>query len=139
MPIKPQPGHWYLTRRGEVVAYSGPNSGGFAKTYPHMVSHRPYTDDGRYVHIPRTCHDNDLVEDLGTTFPRLQKPRKAPAKKVRKVRMHFYRDSDGELCATQWKDTAERHHHASWGRSFSQIVSEPMPKRKKGNKYDIAN
>jgi len=66
-----------------------------------------------------------------------KKPRKAPAKKVRKVRMHFFRDSDGDLLATQWKKTAKAWHHAQWGRSFSQIVSEPIasPKttKKKGS------
>jgi len=132
MPIKPKPGHWYLTRRGEAVAYSGPNSGGFANTYPHMVSHRPYTDDGRYVNIPRTCHDNDVMVDIDTAFPRLQKPRKAPAKKFRKLRMWFYYDSDGDLCGLfRGRVFVQCRNHERYGPIFSQIINVPIPSPKK--------
>ena len=125
MPIILKRRHWYKRKDGNIVQYDCPTPGRGPKYFPHRVGGLAYTNEGRYQG-GNNPHRLDLVKDLGTTDPRLKKPRKKPAKKVRKVRMHFYRDSDGELCATQWKDTAERHHHASWGRSFSQIVSEPI-------------
>jgi len=131
MPIQPKPGHYYETRTGEVVAYMGPSTSDLSGLYPHLVGQLTYTEDGFFLG-PAAPDDNDLAKDLGTTDPRkLKKPRKAPAKKFRKVRMHFFRDGDGELCASQWKTTAGFLHNASWGRSFSQIVSEPVPQKKK--------
>ena len=130
MPIKPRPNHWYERQDGEVVQYDGPNGRPGGTRFPHRVGGHSYTDRGRYM-AGRNPTSWDLVKDLGTTDPRLKKPRKAPAKKFRKVRMHFFRDGDGELCASQWKTTAGFLHNASWGRSFSQIVSEPVPQKKK--------
>jgi len=125
MPIILKRRHWYKRKDGNIVQYDCPTPGRGPKYFPHRVGGLAYTNEGRYQG-GNNPHRLDLVKDLGTTDPRLKKPRKKPAKKCRKVRVYFYRDGDGELCATQWKSTAERRHNASWGRSFNQIVSEPI-------------
>jgi len=132
MPIQPKLGHYY-ERRDTSIA--GPATRHPSADQPgHYIWHvqwHTYTDYGRYS----TCGSDfpfDLMKDLGTTDPRKpKKPRKAPAKKVRKVRMYFYRDGAGQLCASQWAAKAGWRHNASWGRYFSQIVSEPVPQKKK--------
>ena len=129
MPITPKPGHWYETRIGDIVAYVGRNPHSSAITRPHMVGFLSYTDDGCFVSLD-SPEPEDLFKDLGTTDPRKpKKPRKAPAKKTRKVRMYFYRDSDASVQATQWQDAAERYHNAQYGRRFSRIIEVPVTKK----------
>ena len=130
MPITPKPGHRYERRDGEIVPYDRPNTYGAIKHFPHIVGGFTYAKDGSFYGSGVTF-SLDLVKDLGPTDPRLKKPRKKAAKKTRKVRMYFYRDGDGQLCASQWAATAGWRHNASWGRYFSQIVSEPVPQKKK--------
>ena len=133
MPIQPKPGHWYETRRGEVVAYTGPNSAAYKDNYPHLVGGRSYTSEGLFVSRLYPCNANDLVKDLGTTFPRpVKKPRKAPAKKFRKLRMWFYYDSDGDLCGLfRGRVFVQCGNHERYGPIFSQIINVPIPSPKK--------
>lgn len=91
----------------------------------------------------RNPHSWDLVKDLGTTDPRLKKPRKAPAK-VRKVRMWFV-EIDMRDGAAPWfynrptKDSAEGlrestiAHGIACGPAFSQMIEVPvkLPKKTK--------
>jgi len=127
-------GHFYRRHDGEIV---GPATTDKCREYEIEVGGHYYNGKHNGFRRGHYALRWTLLEDLGTTDPRKpKKTRKAPAKKVRKVRVYFYRDGDGELCASQWKDTAERRHNASWGRSFSQIVNEPipLPKKTKGKK-----
>ena len=139
MTIQPQPGHWYERRDGEVVEYQCPNFGSRRDKYPHFVGCKAYTADGCYLDTPDGPHQLDLVKDLGTTDPR-----KAPAKKVRKVRMWFMEvGNQGKICNNLSRDglrtvrrilLADTDSHYVFGPIFSQIIEVPVTKKKKAKK-----
>jgi len=141
MPIQPKPGHYYETRTGEVVAYMGPSTSDLSGLYPHLVGQLTYTEDGFFLG-PAAPDDNDLAKDLGTTDPRKPKrPRKAPAKKTRKVRVWFVeiaqrgRD-EPRLHTRSTKDGAEGTRASSiayglvCGPIFSRVIEVPLQKKK---------
>jgi len=81
------------------------------------------------------------MEDLGTTFPRLQKPRKKATRKTRKVRMWFMRvGTEGKICNNLSRDglrtmrrilmDADTDGHYVFGPIFSQIIEVPLQKKK---------
>ena len=139
MPITPKPGHWYKRRDGEIVQYEGPNNSSGRTTFPHRVGSNTYTDTGRlFVRgDPHTC---DLVKDHGTTDPRKpKKPRKAPAKKTRKVRMWFMQvGNEGKICNNLSRDglrtvrrilLADTDSHYVFGPIFSHVIDVPVTKK----------
>jgi len=120
MPIKPKPGHFYERRDKQIVQYNCPNCYVTKGTHPHIVGGHQYTDEGYYFGEQQRAYLStpdgaDLMKDLGTIDPR----------KKDKVLMHFYRDSDGDLCGTVLQGYAEDHHHASHGLAFSQDITVP--------------
>ena len=142
MSIRPEPGHWYERRDGKVVKYTGPSTYDLASLYPHLVGIQSYTKDG-FFFGPGMPDGKDITKDLGTTDPRLKKPRKKPAKKVRKVRMWFMQiGTEGKMCNNLSRDglrtvrrilRADMDSHYVFGPIFSQIIEVPvnLPKKKK--------
>ena len=133
MPIKIKSGHWYETRNMDVVKYERKNDSPTAAIYPHLVGGKTYTDTGRH-YADGYPDDFDIVKDHGTTDPR---PRKAPTKKVRKVRMWFLEynsPAHGKvLYSYNIKCTAIAERDARGPRCgpiFSQIIEVPLQKKK---------
>jgi len=140
MPITPKPGHWYETRRGDVVAYTRPSFYVTAISYPHIVGGLSYTADGHLISAEDPAHE-DLVKDLGTTDPRqVQKPRKKATRKTRKVRMWFMQvGTEGKICNNLSRDglctmrrilmDADTDGHYVFGPIFSQVIDVPVTKK----------
>ena len=140
MSIKPKPGHWYRRRCLDIVPYGCHIPYGFM--YPHSVGGETVTDQGFAIdkHNPHGC---DLIEDLGTTDPRLtKKPRNKTTKKVRKVRMWFverrYYDS-GKIYIDAYSTKSDLIHlirefgddvEVSYGPIFSQFIDVPIHSNK---------
>jgi len=133
MTVTPKRGHWYETRRGDVVAYTGSNFYSLAITHPHMVGFLPYTAEG-YAFASSLPHKNDLVKDLGTSDPRPKKPARKPAekpakvqpKKFRKVRMYFYRHGHNNVSATDMPGVAAVMHRPGASPIFDLVIDVPV-------------
>ena len=132
MPITPKPGHWYETRRGDVVAYTRPSFYVTAISYPHIVGGLSYTADGHLISAEDPAHE-DLVKDLGTTDPR-------KTKKACRVRMWFMRvGTEGKICNNLSRDglrtmrgilmAADTDGHYVFGPIFSQVIDVPVTKK----------
>jgi len=121
MTVTPKPGHWYETRCGDVVAYTGPNRRSGNVRYPHTVGGMSYTPDGRYManpSAPSSTHVNDLTKDLGTSDPRLKK-RAVP---ITPTPGHWYETRYGDVVSyTGPRDgyLAEEYPHFVGGRPYS--------------------
>jgi len=130
MPIKVKLGHYY-ERRDKGIA--GPaerrKPWGLNEPYVWRLGMGTYTVRGE-LRKDGSESKFDLMKDLGTTDPRKpKKPRKAPAK-VRKVKMYFYRDNDGDLCGSESRFVAEGWNHSEHGPVFVQIIEVPLQKKK---------
>ena len=128
-------GHFYRRHDGEIV---GPATTDKCREYEIEVGGHYYNGKHNGFRRGHYALRWTLLEDLGPVDPRLKKPRKAPAKKVRKVRMWcFERDSfisGKSIYAYDMKCTAIGQRNAMetrCGPIFSQIINVPTPSPKK--------
>ena len=130
------PGHFYRRHDGEIV---GPATMDKCREYEIQVGGHYYNGKHNGFRRGHYALRWTLLEDLGTTDPRLpKKPRKAPAKKVRKVRMYFFERHSAatgkSVYGYDMKRVAIGQRNAmetSCGPIFSQIINVPIPSPKK--------
>ena len=134
------PGHFYRRHDGEIV---GPATTDKCREYEIEVGGHYYNGKHNGFRRGHYALRWTLLEDLGTVDPRLaKKPRKAPAKKFRKVRMWFVEvvPRAGDVpwfyvrCAKEGGEGTRQSsiaHGLVCGPLFSQIINVPIPSPKK--------